>query len=151
MTNSMQLVEFLVHGQRHALPMEAVIRVTPAVQVTPLPGAPAAVLGAIDVGGQILPVFSLRRHLGLPDRDLQLSDALLIARTNRRSVALLVDEVQDVRTVSAIWDAATISHGLGTVEGLVRLDDGLVLIHDLGRFLSEKDERVLEAAMRHAP
>lgn len=150
--SDVQLVEFLLEGQRHALPMVAVERVAPVVEVTPLPGAPAAVLGAIDVGGRILAVFSLRRHLGLPDRALRLSDALLIARTSRRSVALLVDEVRDVRTAPGTTvDAAPIAPGLGTVQGLVRLDDGLLLIHDLERFLSREDERVLEAAMRQAP
>lgn len=94
--SDVQLVEFVLEGQRHALPMVAVERVAPVVEVTPLPGAPAAVLGAIDVGGRILAVFSLRRHLGLPDRALRLSDAFLIARTSRRLVALLVDEMRDV-------------------------------------------------------
>jgi purine-binding chemotaxis protein CheW len=151
MSDAVQLLVFCVEGQRHALRLEAVERVTPAAEVTPLPGAPAAVLGAIDIGGRILPVFSMRRHLGQPDRALRLSDVLLIARTARRSVALLVDEVQAVRTAPATTvDAATIATGLGTVQGLVRLDDGLLLIHDLERFLSREDERILDAAMRQA-
>ena len=149
MSDAVQLLVFCLEGQRHALRLEAVERVTPAAEVTPLPGAPAAVLGAIDVGGRILPVFSLRRHLGLPDPALRLSDVFLIARTARRSVALLVDEVQAVRTApAATVDAAAIAPNLRTVQGLVRLGDGLLLIHDLERFLSREDERSLEAAMR---
>lgn len=151
MSDAVQLVVFCLEGQRHALRHDAVERATPAAEVTPLPGAPAAVLGVIDVGGRILPVFSLRRHLGLPDRALRLSDVFLIARTARRPVALLVDEVEAVRPApAATVDAATIAPGLGTVQGLVRLDDGLLLIHDLERFLSREDERILDAAMRQA-
>jgi purine-binding chemotaxis protein CheW len=96
-------------------------------------------------------VFSLRCHLGLPARALRLSDVLLIARTRTRPVALLVDEVQDVRTAPPTTvDAATLAAGLGTVQGVVRMDDGLLLIHDLERFLSREDERALDAAMRQA-
>lgn len=152
MSDALQLVVFRVGGQRHALRMSVVERVTPAAEVTPLPGAPAAVLGAIDIGGTIVPVFSLRRRLGLRDLAMRLTDVFLIARTASRSVALLVDEVQAVRAapVPAV-DAATIAPGLRTVQGLVPLDGGLLLIHDLERFLSPEDERVLEAAMCQAP
>lgn len=151
MSGAEQLLVFCVEGQRHALRLAAVERVTPAAAVTPLPGAPAAVLGAIDVGGRILPVFSLRRRLGLPEQAPRLSDVFLIARSARRPVALLVDEVQAVRSApAAAVEAATIAPGLGTVQGLARLDDGLLLIHDLERFLSPEDERILEAAMRQA-
>lgn len=149
MSDAVQLVVFCVGGQRHALRVEAVERVTPAAEVTPLPGAPHVVLGAIDVAGRILPVFSLRRRLRLPDRPLQLSDVFLIARTARRAVALLVDSVQAVRTApAAAVDAAMLAPGLQTVEGVLRLDDGLLLIHDLEDFLSREDERALDAALR---
>ena len=149
MSETLQMVVFCVEGQRHALRLEAVERVTPAAALTPLPGAPAAVLGAIDVGGRILPVFSMRRHLGRPDRAVRLSDVLVVARTARRSVALLVDEVQAVRAgPPTTVDPASVAPALPTVDGLVRLDDGLLLIHDLERLLSREDERMLEAAMR---
>jgi purine-binding chemotaxis protein CheW len=149
MNGALQVVVFSVDGQRHALHVDAMQRVTPAAQVTPLPGAPSAVLGAIDVGGTLLPVFSLRRHLGLADRALRLSDVFLIARTTKRSVALLVDEVEAVRMAPApAVDVATLAPGVRGVDSVVRLDDGLLLIHDLERFLTDDEERALEAALR---
>ncbi len=39
-TDSSQLVVFVVDGQRYALPLEIVERVVRAVEVTPLPEAP---------------------------------------------------------------------------------------------------------------
>ena len=58
-------VTFTLEGQRYALPLESVHRALRAVEITPLPLAPDAVAGAIDVGGRTLPVFSL--VLALPD------------------------------------------------------------------------------------
>jgi len=45
-----------------------------------------------------------------------------------------------------------VAPGLETacVSGIVRLPDGLVLIHDLGRFLSRTDEQVLDLALAEA-
>jgi purine-binding chemotaxis protein CheW len=142
------LVVFCVDGQRHALPLPAVERVVSAVEVTPLPGAPRPVLGAIDVGGRVLPVFSLRRRLGLADRALQVSDYFVLARTSRRPVALVVDEVQAVRTCEAgVIDAALLAASAQPMPDVVRLDDGLLLIHDLETFLSPRDDQALEDAM----
>lgn len=48
MNELMRAVVFCLDGQRYALPLAAVRRIVRAVEVTPLPGAPAIVLGAID-------------------------------------------------------------------------------------------------------
>lgn len=143
-----QLVVFRLHGQRHALPLASVERVIHAVEVTPLPGAPHAVLGAIDIGGGIVPVFCLRRRLRLPAAALTPAEHFIIVRTPRRCLVLVVDEVQEVARSSGAAVAATaLAPGLEAMQGVARLDDGLLLIHDLERFLSPAEERSLDAAM----
>jgi purine-binding chemotaxis protein CheW len=46
--------------------------------------------------------------------------------------------------------AQDIVPGIEYVEGVAKLGDGMVLIHDLARFLSLDEERRLEEAMEHA-
>ena len=82
---------FSLDARRFALPLDVVIRIVRAAEITPLPRAPAIVAGAIDVAGHILPVFDLRRHLRRPGRDPGLDDHFLIAQTARRRVALIID------------------------------------------------------------
>ncbi len=150
----MQLVVFLLNGQRHALPLAAVDHVVAAVEVTPLPGAPAIVLGAIDVGGRILPVFDMRRRFRLPERPIGPADQFLIARPARQAVALAIDEVrgviEDEQCAGLDIDPAGIVPGLEQFLGVVRLDDGLALIHDLEKFLSLDEARTLDEAMERA-
>jgi purine-binding chemotaxis protein CheW len=144
-----QLLVFRLDGQRYALPLPVVQRVVRAVELTRLAGAPAAVAGAIDVAGRIVPVFCLRRRFGRPHRDIAPSDQLLIARTRDRAVALLIDEAQDVIEceTSAIVDPSAVAAGLEQFQGLAQLADGLVLIQDLDRFLSLDEALLLDAAM----
>lgn len=146
-----QLVVFRLHGQRHALPLAVVERVFGAAAVTPLPGAPEAVLGALDVGGRIVPVYGLRRRFGAADRPLEPADQFLLVRTPRRLLVLVVDEVQDVVAcdLSGV-PADTLASGLEAVAGVVRLDGELLLIHDVERFLSPPEEQALEAALDRA-
>ena len=145
----MQLVMFRLDEQRYALPLTAVERVVHAVEVTPLPGAPAIVLGAIDVGGCVLPVLNLRRRFLLPERGIGPADEFLIARAGRRVVALVIDEAQGViaHEQAAVIGSDRVVPGLEQFQGVVKLDDGLVLIHDLEKFLSLDEARSLDAAV----
>jgi purine-binding chemotaxis protein CheW len=145
----MQLLIFRLDGRRYALALASVERVVQAVELTPLPGAPAIVAGAVDVEGRILPVFCLRRRLRQPAREIIPSDQLLIARIRERTVALLIDEAQDVIECepSAVIDPGGIVPGLEQFQGLVQLADGLVLIHDLQKFLSADEALALDCAM----
>ena len=142
---------FSLEGRRYALPLSAVDRVVRAVEITPLPLAPAIVLGAIDVAGEVLPVFDLRQRFALQTRPIGPSDQFLIARTPRRSVVLAVDAAEDVirRPLASTIDVASIAPSLPHIRGVLTLDDGLVLIYDLGQLLSPDEERALDQAMSH--
>ena len=148
----MQAVVFSLDGQRYALPLATVQRIVRAVEVTPLPGAPPIVLGAIDVEGTVLPVLDVRRRFLMPWREISPSDQFLIAMTARRAVALVIDEAQGVieHEQSAVVDPTRIAPGLEQFHGVVKLEDGLVLIHDLEAFLSLDEARTLYEAMERA-
>ncbi len=147
--NAGQWLVFCLDGGRYALPLAAVDRIVRAVYVTALPLAPDIVLGAIDVGGRVLPVFNMRRRFRLPERTIDPADQFLIARTAQRTVVLAIDAAQGVleRPATDTIDAASIAPGLGHLQGVIRLEDGLVLIHDLEQFLSPDEARTLDEAM----
>lgn len=149
MRDDIQFVVFRLDEQRYALPLGAVERIVRAVELTPLPNAPAIVLGIMNMAGRVLPVLNLRRRFGLPEREIGAADQLLIARTARRMVALVVDEAQEVieRPDTEIIGSAQIVPGLEQIQGVVKLDDGLVLIHDLEKFLSLDEAHALDEAM----
>lgn len=46
--------------------------------------------------------------------------------------------------------AEKILPGMKYVEGVVKLDDGMILIHDLDTFLSLQEEKTLERALSSA-
>ena len=149
MSEIAQLVVFRLDERRYALPLTVVERVVRAVDVTPLPKAPPIVLGAINVQGRVLPVLNVRRRFLVPDRDVGPADWFLLAHTARHTVVLVVDESEGVveRPQAEIVGSTQIVPGLEQFPGVLRLDDGLVLIHDLERFLSLDEARALDEAM----
>jgi len=148
-----QLVVFRLDQQRYALPLAVVERVVRAVEVTPLPSAPAIVLGAIDVHGRVLPVLNVRRRFLLPERRICPRDWFLLARMTQRTVVLVVDESDGVieRSPDDIVASTQIVPGLEQFPGVLTLDDGLVLVHDLEKFLSLDEARTLDDAMDERP
>lgn len=147
-----QWVVFGLDQGRYALALTAVERIVRAVHVTPLPLAPPVVLGVIDVEGRVLPVFSVRDRFRLPPRAIDPADQFLIARTAQGTVALAIDAAQGVleRPAATLIDAATIAPNLPHIRGVIALEDGLVLIHDLEQFLSPDETRALNEAMNQA-
>ncbi len=147
---------FSLDAGRYAIPLAAAERVVRAVEVTPLPAAPALVLGVIDVGGRVLPVFDTHARLGLPQRSIEPADHFLIARTSERTVVLVIDVAQGLieQPADALVEAGLIAQGIEHIRGVISLEDGLVLIHDLEQFLSATESRALDEALqseaRHA-
>ena len=151
--SSDSLVVLPVGEHAFALGAAAVERVVRAVEIEPLPAAPRGVRGIINLHGRIVPVFDLRALLGEPVRAVRTDDHLVIAHTRWRTVALLVDAVSGVvpRRAAQVTTAAEILPGLEAISGVLRLDDGLVLIHDIEHFLSLEDTAALERALPPGP
>jgi purine-binding chemotaxis protein CheW len=145
-----QLLVFKLDGLRFALHLAAVERIERAVEITPLPGIPENVVGIINLKGQIVPVFNVRKGFHLPEREVDPRDQLIFAHTSRRPVALVVDAVGEVieRGDSDVVASGEILPGLEYVEGVAKLADGIVMIHDLDRFLSLQEESALAEALK---
>jgi purine-binding chemotaxis protein CheW len=129
-------VLFLVDDQRYGLPLWEVERIVRAVEVKPLPEAPAHIRGIINVQGRVLPVVDLRVRFGQPTRDIQPEDHFIIANAPTTAVVLPVDVV------------------LGTIEATRTADADdptqtpcmrKVMALDLGVVYAPEPERVLFA------
>jgi purine-binding chemotaxis protein CheW len=152
-----QYLVFSLDGLLYAVSLSAASRVIRAVEITPLPKAPPIVLGVINLGGRIIPIVNIRKRFGLPERELELTDQLIVARASRsntnadegRLLGLAVDETVGVRDLSfqETTAAEMIVPGLDHLEGVAKTDQGLVLIHDLDTFLSLGEERALGALL----
>jgi purine-binding chemotaxis protein CheW len=147
-----QLVIFTLDAQLYALPLASVQQVLHMVEVTPLPNAPDFVLGVIDVHGNIIPVMSMRKRFGRREPEASLSGQLIVAETDTRCVALVVSSVTGVieRTVQEVTEAEKIVPGAQYVEGIFKLDDGIVFIHNIDRFLSKKEDQQLDGLLARA-
>ena len=137
------LVEVRLAGLALAFALPDVRRVVRAVAVTPVPGAPGCLLGLIVVHGTPVPLYDLRRMLGLPTRALQLDDRFLIAGEEGDQRAFVVDAVTGATEAQEAGAPASQAMAAAGVRGLARRGDGLLVIHDVRRFMAHESAQVL--------
>lgn len=149
MANEERLVVFLLDGRRYAVALERVERVVARPEIAAFPQAPDVVSGVFMLHGDLVPVMNVRMRFRLPDAPARLSEQLVVVRTRRRRVALVVDQVDGVVAVAPTdWvDAGAIVPGLEHVRGVARLADDMVFVHDIDAFLSLDEEDRLAAAL----
>lgn len=145
-------VVFTLESQRYALPLEKVERIVRVVEITPLPKAPPLVLGIINVEGRIVPVMNVRRLFRLPDREVDLSDQLILMHAPRRTYALLADGVEGLANLPTAERVASekIFPGMEYVEEIAKQDGRMILVLNSNKFLSFLEKEKWEGAIQAA-
>ncbi len=143
------LVVFRVDDEKWAVPVSEIERVVRAVEIAPCPDAPAAVLGSINVHGDVLAVFDLRLRIGKVSREITLSDCFLIAHAGQRRIALVADEIIGVLEPD---DSSSISSKAllpetSPFDRVCKRVGEIVIIYDLERLLSEGEESLLATVL----
>lgn len=156
MSESVQLVVFVLGQRRFAVALEHVQCVVAAAETTPVPGAPPVVLGIIDLHGEVIPVLDPRHRLQSPAppvSPISVSDHFVIVQTSVRKIALLANQALGVieRPLSDISALGLIESGADRYHGATTLGDGLVLIHDIEKFLSVPESAALDDALEPVP
>jgi purine-binding chemotaxis protein CheW len=145
----LEILVFEVAGQRYGVEASAVVEITRAVAITPLPKAPPIVEGVINARGTVLPVLDIRRRFRLAAKSVEPSDHLVVARAAERTVVLRVDRVHALAKVDPS-DVETGKHVVPRSEyvaGIAKLASGLVLVHDLATFLTQAEAIDIDDAL----
>lgn len=143
------LLSFRIDDINFGLPSQLVVEVVRAVAIRPLPGAPFVVHGLIDYRGTVIPVYDVARRFKGEAQPLRASDIMIIAQAGPRQVALLVHGVHALVTPDSPVSAPPVALPPGApVSGVVATADGLLLIQDLPRFLSDAESWSLDRALQ---
>ncbi len=105
-----ELCAFRVGEEEYVVDLRRVREVVPPLPVRPVPRAPEAVEGVVDLRGEVIPVVDVRRRFGLPAAPPTRRARLLVTRLEGRVLALLVDAVLEVMRIprSAIRPAPSL-------------------------------------------
>ncbi len=91
-----EVLEFMLADEHYAVEMAHVHEVHVLRELTPLPGAPAFVLGIVNVRGRILSLVDLLRFFGLPERGLSDMNKIIVLRDGAMRFGVLADQILGV-------------------------------------------------------
>lgn len=126
-----------LHGDLYGIPSHAVQEIVAggvlSGGVARLPGADESVVGLLNLRGRLVTVVDLAQRI-LGTRAQAADPVVLVVSARDRSLALLVDDVEDVEEVALDAEAAV---GGRFLSGAGRLADKVVLIVDVNVLVAE--------------
>jgi purine-binding chemotaxis protein CheW len=91
-----EVVEFMLGAQRHAIEAASVHEVLPLEALTPLPCTPDFVAGIVHLHGRIVTAIDLKRFFALPSTGITDLNRLVVVRHGAGELGLLADRIVGV-------------------------------------------------------
>jgi purine-binding chemotaxis protein CheW len=125
---------FRVLTRKFALPVSGIRRIVRAVNITDVPGAPATMLGVINVHGEVVPVVNFRKKFGMPRKKVTPDSVIILLSTPGLDLAFVADEVLELTEPSGLQEcpAELVVPGQEhEIPGILLCDNDLIMIYDL--------------------
>jgi purine-binding chemotaxis protein CheW len=120
-----QYLTFTLNQQLFGIPIEVVREINQLPEITPVPQAPKAVAGVINLRDKVIPVVDLRRKFNLPLRDYSRETCVIVVDGRQGQVAAIVDTVASVLPLGP--------HQIEAVPSLVQNASSAAMILGLAR------------------
>lgn len=136
---TLRVVEFSLAHERYAVEALFVRGVQQTHHITPIPCTPSFVLGVINVHGRILSVIELRSFFDLSPITTARRETVVIFRTEKLEVGVLIDEVLGSSSLP-VKSIKAVTPGRFSIrrEYLRGIMDDQVLVLNVERILADK-------------
>ncbi len=122
--------------------------------VVPIPNAPAYILGILNLRGEVIPVYSLRKKFGMPETSATESTQLLITRADGTAIGYKVDSVSEIMEVadSEMQEIPVIVKNVDTryALGVANKKNRMIVLLDNANILSEQESEVVRRVSEDA-
>ena len=114
--------------------------------------APDNIIGMIDLRGDRLPVYSLRRKFGLEDKETDADTRLLITNSNNIPIAYEVDKMEEITVLmeDQVLDQPSIfkTNNTSYMKAITKKDDRLIILMDEDGILAEDEKEKIGALLK---
>lgn len=136
----LELLSFQLAQETYAIRLTLVQQIIKLREITMVPRAPDYILGVISLRGMIIPIFDLRRRLGLAQRAPARENRIIVVGQGTKSIGLIVDRVHQVVRIPAtgMEPPPAILAGLESeyLEGIGRSEGRMLIILNLDKVLA---------------
>ncbi len=142
--NGIQVIVFSLGDERYGVDISQVREIIRPTKITRIPNAPDFVEGVINLRGQITTIINLRKRFGLPPKEIDNDTRIIVVEYNNAVIGMMVDTVNEVKYLSAkdidsLPNIITSRSEAKFLKGVGKLPDGLLILIDLSKILSEDE------------
>lgn len=143
-----EVLVFVLGREEYGVDILKVQEIRSFEKVTPIPSAPAYLKGVMNLRGTIAPVLDMRIKFGMADPRYDSFTVVIVLRIGSRVIGIVVDSVSDVVQLAA--GDVKAAPQLGAVvdssflAGLATLDERMILLIDIEKFLSSSEMNLLD-------
>ena len=143
---------FLVGKDEYGLDVQGITAIETMMDIVPVPNAPECILGLMNLRGEVIPVYSLRKRFGMVEMTDMAKNKLIVARYDGKSIALKVDEVMEMQDFedSAVSETPMIAMSARTtyVRAVANKGGKLVLLLEPSGMYEGDEEAQMEEALK---
>lgn len=139
-TNELEIIEFGIHDSRFAINVMKVREIMEPIPVSKVPNSHPFVEGIIEIRNEVMPVIDLSAVLDLSVPNQGSWGKFIVSEMNKIKVVFHVETVSRIHRISweQIEKPADFFQGVeGLLIGIVKMQDGMVLLLDFEKILVE--------------
>ena len=144
----LQWVTFKLDNETYGINVMQVQEVLRYTEIAPVPGAPAYVLGIINLRGNVVTVIDTRQRFGLNNADITDNSRIVIIEADKQVVGILVDSVAEVVYLrqSEIETAPNVGNDESAkfIQGVCNKNGELLILVELNKMMTEDEWSDLE-------
>lgn len=145
--STMQQVIFKLDKEEYGLDIMKVITIEKYQEVVKTPNTPEYITGIINLRGNVLPVYSLRKKFNLTEKEPDENTKIIVTVTNDMKIGFIVDSVQEILNIEDdnIEDAPKIVTGINRkyIKSIAKMDQRMVILLDIDLIISEEEQQEL--------
>lgn len=139
----LQWVTFHLAGETYGVNVMQVQEVLRHTEIAPVPGAPAYVLGIINLRGNVVTVIDTRHRFGLEPGEMTDNTRIVIIEAEKHVVGILVDSVAEVVYLrqSEIETAPNVGNedSAKFIQGVCHKNGELLILIELNKLLTDEE------------
>ncbi len=136
----LQWVTFHLDGETYGVNVMQVREVLRHTEIAPVPGAPAYVLGIINLRGNVVTVIDTRHRFGLQPGEMTDNTRIVVIDAEKHVIGILVDSVAEVVYLksSEIETAPNVGNEESAkfIHGVCHKNDELLILIELDKLLT---------------
>ncbi|MCR5155017.1 MAG: chemotaxis protein CheW [Lachnospiraceae bacterium] len=142
-----QQVVFGVGDGEYGIDVSKVSAIEALTNVVTIPNAASHILGIMNLRGEVLPVYSLRRKFGLEEKPVDVETKIIVTKSRGVSIAFKVDGVKEILDCNddMLQDFPDLARGDGSeyLEKVATVKSRLILLINEDKLIEEDEAKAL--------